>query len=389
MKFLSRNTAGLNQDVKLHQVLRQARQFDFSFLQETKLQHSQAAMVRAKWRSNNIFLSCANTSRRGVLTLVHPRNDPTYLHTVNDPNGQFHLIVVRIRGENYLLCNIYSNPDEDRHAEATMLAISNHMDNIVQAFAIQHTLMAGDFNFVIQAADTTSSSRKPRAEAICNTIINVHDLFDVAALQSICPRHTYFRHRHENTSARYDRFYCSGSLLHDSSYKILPRVSDHAPIQFSTSLTKAPRSWRFSDNLLNDPVFLQGLHNCMRDSISPYADDPTLPLKRLQSTVNYDTHPSPNIFTSLVRSIRKYCMKETMVRKKKSRQREDELVQNLIQARTEFHNATPPTDIHVNNLEAAQQNLLISQSKRAQAAANTNHINYAGFGERMSRYHFG
>ena len=144
------------------------------------------------------------------------------------------MLVVRIRGENYLLCNIYSNPDEDRHAEATMLAISNHMDNIVQAFAIQHTLMAGDFNFVLQAADTTSSSRKPRAEAICNTIINVHDLFDVAALQSICSRHTYFRHRHESTSARYDRFYCSGSLLSDSSYKILPQVSYHAPIQYIT-----------------------------------------------------------------------------------------------------------------------------------------------------------
>ena len=237
MKFLSRNTAGLNQNFKLHQVMRQARQHDFSFFQETKLQRSQTAMVRSKWRSNNIFMSCADTSRRGVLTLVNPRNDPSYLHAVDDPNGQFHLLVVRIRGENYMLCNVYGNPDEDRNAESTMLAVSNHMDNIAQLFSIQHTLMAGDFNFVLLDSDTTSASRKPRAEAVCNTIINVHDLFDVAALQSPRPRHTYFRHRHENTSARLDRYYCSGSLLHDSSYKILPRVSDHAPIQFTTSLT--------------------------------------------------------------------------------------------------------------------------------------------------------
>ena len=388
MKFLSRNTAGLNQSFKLHQVIRQARQYDFSFLQETKLQRSQASIVRAKWRTNDIFMSCADTSRRGVLTLVNQRNDPSYLHTVDDPNGQYHLLVVRIRGENYMLCNIYGNPDEDRNAEATMLAISNHMDNIAQLFAIQHTLLAGDFNFVLQDSDTTSVTRKPRAEAVCNTIINVHDLFDVAALQSPHPRHTYFRHHHEHTSARLDRFYCSGSLLHDSSYRILPRVSDHAPIQFTTSITMVPRHWRFSDKLLNDPVFLQGLHNVMRDTISPYAADSTLPLKQLQSSINYEIHPSPTIFSSLVTKIRKYCMDETRKRSQESKQREEEVVANLIQARNDFHNANPPTDVHINNLEAAQQRLLISQSGRAQAAATTNHVNYAGSGERMSRYHF-
>ena len=201
MKFLSRNTAGLNQDRKLHQALGQARHHDVSFFQETKLQRAQTSVVRAKWRTNDIFMSCASTSRRGVLTTIHPRNDPSYLHTVNDPNGQFHLLVVRIRSENYLLCNIYGDPDNDRHSEAVMISVSNHMDNIVQLFSVQHTVMAGDFNFVLQDSDTTSGSRKPRTEAVCNTILNVHDLFDVAALQSPRPRHTYFRHRQENTSA--------------------------------------------------------------------------------------------------------------------------------------------------------------------------------------------
>ena len=131
MKFLSRNTAGLNQPHKLHQTLRQARQMDVSFFQETKLMISQTAIVRAKWRSNHVFLSCADTSRRGVMTLIHPRNDPVHLHEINDPNGQFHILVTKIRDEIYLLVNVYADPDTDINAEVTMMAVSTGIDNMV------------------------------------------------------------------------------------------------------------------------------------------------------------------------------------------------------------------------------------------------------------------
>jgi exonuclease III len=96
MKFLSRNTAGLNQLHRLHKTLRQACQMDVTFLQETKLQVSQTALVRSKWRSNHVFLSYSDTSRRGVMTLIHPRNDPVHLHDICDPNGQFHILVTKI-----------------------------------------------------------------------------------------------------------------------------------------------------------------------------------------------------------------------------------------------------------------------------------------------------
>ena len=78
MKFLTRNVAGLNQYHRLHQTLRQARNHDIIFLQETKLKMSQASFIRAKWGSNNIFMACMGTARRGVLTLLHPRLNPTY-----------------------------------------------------------------------------------------------------------------------------------------------------------------------------------------------------------------------------------------------------------------------------------------------------------------------
>ena len=368
--------------------MRQARDNDVTFIQETKLQRSQAAIVRSKWRSNNIFMSCADTSRRGVLTLVHPRVDPVHLQEISDPNGQFHILVSRMYGETYLLVNIYGNPDEDRHAEATLVDILRHMDQASITFVIQHIVMAGDFNFVLLPSDSFSTTRKPRAEAVCTTIINLHNLYDVAALQSPNPVHTYFRHRREATSARYDRFYCSPSLLSNATFRPLPRVGDHAPIQFNTSLTKSPSSWTFSDNLLNDPLFLQGLHNCLHETLSEFTPDNSPPLIQLQNNIDFDHNCSSSIFSKVVRKVRSYCVDETRIRGRLRKEKEDGLIQNLVLARNAVNASATPSAELVDNLEAAQQKLVIAQSCRAQAAANNNHINYAAFGERMSRYHF-
>ena len=92
MKILTNNVAGLNQ----------------------------LALLRAKWGSNNIFMSCDETSRQGVLTLIHPKIRPIYLELIEDTQAIFHILVCVIKEENYLLITIYSDPDTDANAEATM-----------------------------------------------------------------------------------------------------------------------------------------------------------------------------------------------------------------------------------------------------------------------------
>ena len=322
------------------------------------------------------------------MTLIHPRNNPLHLHDIQDPNGQFHILVTKIRDEVYLLVNVYSDPDTDRNAETTMVAVSNGMDNMVLRYPIQHIVVAGDFNFVMRDSDTNSQTRKPRAAAVLNTITNTHDLYDIAAMQAVSPAHTYFRHRNEGCSSRYDRFHISTSLLQGSIYRILPRLGDHAPISFSTTVDKSQRTWRFSDNLLGSPAFVSGLHNCIRQTLSDYGDAEDVPLEDVQSNINYDIHSSSSIFSKLIKHIRKFAIDESRKFSMERRRKEEQLITNLINARNQVNSASPPTADQVNTLEAAQQALMISQTKRVQTANSTNHINYAGFGERMSRYHF-
>ena len=388
MKFLTRNTAGLNQEFKLHSCLRQARQYDVTFLQETKLKREQATRIRGKWGSNDIFMSANESARRGVLTLINQRVRAEYLHEISDQGGQYHILIARIRSETFLLVNVYGSPGEDTEAEEVMTAISRHMDQITQLYMIQHIVMAGDFNFVLRAEDTTSHTRRPRAEAACNTILNVHDLYDTAALQSAVAPHTYFRHRMERTSARYDRFYCSAEMLAGSSTRNLTRTGDHAPVQFSTTQTRAPNQWKFSDELLGDPEFLSSLHNVMHRTLIAYSDRDDLPLKQIQDTIDFNRIDSSQVFSKIIDNIRNHCIQEARRRGDERKRKEKELVDNLIAARNAFNEASPPSEIEINNLEAAQQRLILANTKRAQAANHWNQINYAGKGERVSRYHF-
>ena len=204
MKVLSRNVAGLNSPAKRHQVINQCKGYDISLLQETKLTTSNTAFIRAKWGCPNVFLSTTGRASRGVITLIHPRVSPTIIREENDPNGQFHILLATIKETNWLIVNTYGSPEADIPSHDNMLNITRKMEDIQSQHAIDRVVMAGDFNMVLEDRDTTTATRKPRAEGQLLTILNTFNLYDIAGLQSLFPKHTYFRHRNEHISARHD-----------------------------------------------------------------------------------------------------------------------------------------------------------------------------------------
>ena len=114
---------------------------------------------------------------------------------------------------------------------------------------------------------------------------------------------------------------------------------------------------------------------------------PTIQLQ-LQNNIDFEHHSSSSIFSKVVRKVRSYCVEVTRIRGRLRKEKEDGLIQNLVLARNAVNASVTPSAELVDNLEAVQQKLVIAQSCRAQAAASNNHVSYAAFGERMSRYHF-
>ena len=62
----------------------------------------------------------------------------------------------------------------------------HHLEHISTNYPIQHTILGGDWNFGLRDADATSTSRKPQTEAVCRTMLDTLDLYNVAAM-SIYP----------------------------------------------------------------------------------------------------------------------------------------------------------------------------------------------------------
>ena len=182
LKVLCRNVAGLNSQPRLHQVISMARSYDIICLQEMKISTNQAPFIRAKWGSDHVFISSTGVASRGAVTLFHQRTSPTHLYVHCDPLGQFIINVAIIKDELYVVVNVYGNPDTDAASLTTMSSIHDQLQHIHQNFQVQHCVMGGDFNFVLQPSNTLSTSSKPRAEDMCRSIITAFDVFDVAAL---------------------------------------------------------------------------------------------------------------------------------------------------------------------------------------------------------------
>ena len=154
MRILSRNVAGLNSQAKQHQVINFCRQFVISMLQETKLTARNTPFLKAKWGSDFVYLSSPGTARRGVITLINARLSPKVLLNHPDPNGQFFINLLVIKDLSYLILNIYGSPDTDAAALATMKNVTDKLEDIYSRFTVDHLIIGGDFNFVMEDRDS-------------------------------------------------------------------------------------------------------------------------------------------------------------------------------------------------------------------------------------------
>ena len=237
--------------------------------------------------------------------------------------------------------------------------------------------------------ESTSTTHKPQAAAMFNTVMNELDIFDVAAMVSDNPAPTWFRHRRFGTHARYDRAYVTRGFL--SNIKFLHRrrlLGDHTPIEVIINQTaKTGSLWKFPDHLLDKSSFLEQLHNKIRNVIGQFVEQQPEALKDYQYQINFDDKDPAMVLSTVIQQIIQHCKEQTMQEKRVSRQQVDAKVQQVIDRRNELDSVSPSVE-QVEAYEEAVQELRIVQARRQKAAANINMINYATKGERVSRYNF-
>ena len=164
------------------------------------------------------------------------------------------------------VANVYGDPDTDQAALETMTRLHNILNDIKMNFNPK-IIVGGDFNTTLEERDSTGPQPKPRAANRLLQMITSLDLYDVSALISHMPRHTYYQHNHEHTHSRLDRFYIPEDITQTSRFQLLSRLKDHHPILLDFDPIPRNSSWRFRDTLLEDQTFIAALHNTLASTI--------------------------------------------------------------------------------------------------------------------------
>ena len=379
----------MNDSSKFHDILREARKYDIVFLQETKLCQSKIGMLRAKWRWHEGVYMSSGGARRGVITLFSEKIRVEHLEHVADVDGQFLLNVVVIEGKNFLIVNVYGDPDLDRNSEMTMIRLADVIEEKQRVYVIHEIIMGGDFNFVLYQEDTKSTSRKPRAEAQFASMVEDLDVFDLDLLVNDKTIHTYFRHRREGCSARYDRFYVSRGLIIDARFARCPRTGDHTPIYIDVMVKPRGQGiWKFDDRLLLSVAGVAKIQSIIAEVLREFVDDTEgeISVNMLQEFVDFHEHCPIDLLSLILTKVTE-GMKEVMKNSKEEvRLAENEALMKLIQARREMNELG--TEESVANFEDAREALRMRQWARASAADEANYIQYATAGEKMTGYFF-
>ena len=378
-----------------------ARVEDVVFWQETKLQADKLAELRSRWRHHEgVFMSSApQGSRRGVITLFSPRIQADHLDARIDDMGQFIINIARINNFVLMFINLYGDPDTDANSLSTLTRLEHEIANLQQRHNIGGTIMGGDFNMVLNDSDTTSSSRKPRAEAKLASILEDLDIYDVG-LNAVCsPRAanqpwTYFKRRDEvNVRARYDRFYASPHLIRGATFDVLhdARVDDHSPIRFEFwRVERDDKQWIFDDKLINSPEFVQKMQDRIRTSLQHFCslDTSNEHINRIQYRVE-EEHDRFTVIDHVISEVRELAMAEMEVRDREANRRTREALEELVRTRRLYNEDPNPTDEQTEAMEEAQLKFRDVLMHKGRRQAEASKIRYSQQGERVTGYHFG
>ena len=255
IKFLSYNVKGLNSHIKRHKILAEITQYraDIVYLQETHITLESNIKLYSSDYPVWYYGDTVSSRSRGVAIGFARGVRCTLVDRLNDPEGRFLFLKVKLGEEDYTLANVYApNVNSAKYISKILRKL--------KGFEKGHVVLMGDFNFCMcPSLDSTSHAQGNNGEhlkilkkqMIQNQMVDVWRIFNPKTRD-----YTFFSPVH-GTYSRIDYILVDHRLLErvvEASCEIIT-LSDHAPItmKISTSIQKcSPPEWRLDEGLLRD-----------------------------------------------------------------------------------------------------------------------------------------
>ncbi|KAM7291028.1 hypothetical protein ISCGN_027603 [Ixodes scapularis] len=236
-------------------------------LQETKLGTEQQVESLAYFmrRYFECFSSKANAHSGGSSVLIRKgRGIEICPERETDHNGRISAVEVLYRGELHKLVSVFA-PNDIAERKEFFIALREYVDTPCK------TVLAGDFNCVLHAADCSRGLRSDVSRGELRKLLRDFDLQDVQECAAgPCLEYTHWQ---GSSHARLDRVYVSSELAAGSSaYDVQPLAfSDHALVTVVVGMAARPKNpsswwsgWKLNESLLEDEVLRAELEEIIR-----------------------------------------------------------------------------------------------------------------------------
>ena len=324
-----------------------------------------------------MFFSHGTNHSKGVMILINPSLECKIEKCITDKNGRFIILKLSFDEQSIVLVNIYAPNDVQQQLKFFLT-----LNQLLQEFAEEKVLIAGDFNCALSPKDKIggkSVTRKASVIKQIETLCASHNLRDI--WRNINPELSRFTWRNKSLKiqCRLDYFLISEELcnLTKTCDILLAPESDHSAISIhiqsdSSAQKKGPGFWKFNTALLEDESYTAALRENILTFKAKYAD-------LTDSGLKWDL---------IKMEIRGFTVKYSKRKAKRTRDKEKALQEriNTLQAQAEKH---PHNRSIILELQVEKSRLKKIMAYKIKGAILRSKVRWHEQGERNTNYFYG
>ena len=271
LKIGGLNCRGLFSDpVKRRDIFLRCRDmYDISILVDTHSTTEVEHIWQSEWGFKAMFSSGTSASR-GIAVLFKNSFSFDILQTVKDPNGNYIIMDIKAKGQQFTLCALYGTNEDRTEFFENISRIIDNMNSLL-------IIMAGNWN-VVQDYEKDNLNYKqknnPKSQKKVHEIMTQLNLRDIWREKN--ENHRRYTWAGPNSKqSRLDYFLISSDLVQyvqETNIEIRYK-SDHNPISVTLKFVDQERgrgNWKFNNSLLRDTEYVELINFCIIETVNQY-----------------------------------------------------------------------------------------------------------------------
>jgi exonuclease III len=386
VRIVSMNCQGLADAKKRRDVFHflKNKKFSIYLLQDTHFSTKLEKYIRAEWGYDCYFAS-HNTSSRGVVVLFNNNFEFEVKRVFRDQGGNYILILIKMLGKEFLICNIYgpNRDDPDFYIK---------LNNKIKEIGPDNIIIGGDWNLVLNFEldyYNYKHNNNVKAQEQVEQIMIDLDLTDIWRDLNLDLRRFTWRRNNPIQQSRLDFFLISDLITAEVlDADILPGYrTDHSLVLLSLGKVQDRKRfslWKFNASLLKDKEYLEEVNEVIDSvkieySASPYNFDTIKDI--LNSELQFII--SDQLFLdTLLMKIRDKTISYATAKKKKNSEVEKKLEQRIL----ELEQKTDLNDNEQHELNKIKTELIGLREKRMEGVLLRSRARWIADGEKVTKY---